>query len=184
MAETMFPQRQRCKTCRAGLGRRTEDPVLLGLYCSAKCAGRAAPTLTPDSAPRECVTQRGGRWAFKRRYRSVEEIPGRILEQAMTDHYWCQHCGHLHVGRTRARDDETFRMFNDPVDVADFLIKRRGKATRSDVARVAGVRPIRLKELETGVAHPEGLTTLFKVLAVLRARPGVALQSFAPEARR
>ncbi|WP_309082214.1 hypothetical protein [Zhihengliuella sp.] len=43
------------------------------------------------------------------------------------------------------------------------------------MAEVAGIRPIRLKELETGVDHPEGLKTLGKVLRAYRVRLGVAL---------
>ncbi|MET9657882.1 hypothetical protein [Streptomyces sp. NPDC006510] len=39
------------------------------------------------------------------------------------------------------------------------------------------MRPIRLKELEEGVEHPEGLETLGKVLKVYRVRLGVALQA-------
>ncbi|MGW0881256.1 hypothetical protein [Streptomyces sp. NPDC002671] len=41
--------------------------------------------------------------------------------------------------------------------------------------REAGVRPVRLKELEEGLKHPEGLETLGKVLRVYRVRLGVAL---------
>lgn len=48
----------------------------------------------------------------------------------------------------------------------DLLVKLRVKATRKQVAEVAGIRPIRLKELETGVEHPAGLKTLDKVLKV------------------
>lgn len=40
---------------------------------------------------------------------------------------------------------------------------------------MAGVRPVRLKELEECLKHPEGLETLGKVLRVYRVRLGVAM---------
>ncbi|MGW0538186.1 hypothetical protein [Streptomyces sp. NPDC003032] len=43
------------------------------------------------------------------------------------------------------------------------------------VAEVVGVRPIRLKELEEGLKHPEGLETLGKVLQVYRVRLDVVM---------
>lgn len=51
----------------------------------------------------------------------------------------------------------------------------RGQATRKQAAEVVGVRPVRLKELEEGLKHPEGLETLGKVLRVYRVRLGVAM---------
>ncbi|WP_162893270.1 hypothetical protein [Microbacterium halotolerans] len=54
-------------------------------------------------------------------------------------------------------------------------MKLRGKATRTQVAAIAGVRPIRLKELEEGTAHPENLRTLAKVMRAYRVRLGAAL---------
>lgn len=176
MAETVFPQRQRCKACRGGLGRTVHDPVLFGLYCSPRCAGIAAPATRAADAPRECVTQREGRWDFKRRYRSESEIPDRLREDPSTSWYACGHCGHFHVGHTRMGTAERFRMFEDlGEDLPDLLVKLRGQATRKQVAEVAGVRPIRLKELEEGTGHPENLATLQKVMRVYRVRLGAAL---------
>lgn len=34
MSETLFSQRQRCKTCRRALGRDRSEPVFHGLFCS------------------------------------------------------------------------------------------------------------------------------------------------------
>ncbi|MCY1718483.1 helix-turn-helix transcriptional regulator [Microbacterium sp. SL62] len=177
-SETLFPTRQRCKACQKALGGGGAE-VLLGLYCSARCAGMAAPVTDPTAAPRECKTQRDGQWVFKRRYRSISEIPERIREDASTDHYWCRnHCGALHIGHSRINPGtEQFRMLQNPADLADLLVKLRGHATRKQVAEVAGVRPIRLKELEEGIGHPESMATLFKVLAALCVRAGVALRT-------
>lgn len=178
MAEMMFPERQRCKACSKGLGA-AGAPVFLGLFCSPRCAGLAQLHPDPARAPRECKTERDGRWEFKRRYRSVGEIPVKIREDASVSHYWCtNHCGHLHIGHSRIDlNKEQFRMLQGPDDLADLLVKLRGHATHKQVAEVAGIRPIRLKELEEGKGHPESIVTLFKVLDVYRTRPGVALRS-------
>ncbi|MFJ2355611.1 hypothetical protein [Frigoribacterium sp. NPDC087798] len=83
------------------------------------------------------------------------------------------HIGHSRLDLTR----EQFRILSDVDDLADLLMKLRGHATRKQVAEAAGVHPIRLKELEEpGTAERVDLGALFKVLAVLRARPGVALR--------
>ncbi|MGI8307062.1 hypothetical protein [Saccharopolyspora hattusasensis] len=171
-----FPERQRCKACGKGLGLRAQDPVLLGLYCSPKCAKVAEQATRPEDAPRECRTQRDDKWVWKRRYRSEGEIPDRLRSDVSTSGYWCGHCGHLHLGHTRVGERERFRMFEDLVeDLPDLLGKLRGQATHKQVAEVAGIRPIRLKGLETGVEHLEGLKTLSKVLRVYRVRLGVAM---------
>lgn len=173
MAETLFPQRLRCKKCRGNLGKNREDTVLFGLYCSPKCAGVANPATDPGKAPRECVTQRDGAWQWKRAYRSESEIPDRLKEDVSTSWYWCS-TGHLHIGHTRMGAPEKFRGFRQPADISDVLVKARGKATVAQVAKVAGVRPIRLKELEAGTGHLEGLTTLFKVCQVLGIELGAS----------
>ena len=78
MAEVMFPKRQRCKVCGKGLGLRPQDSVLLGMYCTPRCAGMANPASRPEDVPRECTTLREGRWTFKRWYRSESEIPDKL----------------------------------------------------------------------------------------------------------
>lgn len=179
MAEVFFPQRQRCKTCRNGLGQRREDAVLMGLYCSPRCAGMAKLATSPANAPRECVTQRDGVWAWKRRYRSESEIPDKLRQDSSTNWYWCtSHCGALHIGHTRIGTEEQFRMFGSPEDLADFLVKRRGKASHTQVAKAAGVQPIRLKELENPKKNQRvDIHTLFAVMAVLQSKPGVSMRA-------
>lgn len=176
MAEKLFPQRKRCKRCSKGLGLHYSDSVLFGLYCSTACAGIPVPPTNPADAPRECVTQRDGQWQFKRRYRSEVEIPDKLRQDPSTSWYWCNVCGHLHIGHTRMGEAEKFRIFMDAADLCDTLVKVRGKASIKDVARAAGVRPVRLKELEQGIGHLENLQTLFKVASVLGLRFGVSLQ--------
>lgn len=68
-------------------------------------------------------------------------------------------------------------MLGDDADLADLLVKLRGGATRKQVAEVAGIRPIRLKELEEpGTADRVDLRVLFAVLRVYGTRAGVALK--------
>jgi len=168
MAEKLFPQRQRCKKCGKGLGLKSTDAVYLGLYCTPRCAGMANPPTRPQDAPRECTTVRDGKAVFKRRYRSDFEVLDKIAQDPSTSLYWCNICGHRHAGHTRMGEAESLRVFRSPEDLRDLLVKRRGQASVAQVAKAAGVRPIRLKELEAGIKHEEGLDTLFKVLAVLR----------------
>lgn len=177
-AEKLFPERQRCKKCSKGLG--TDGaPVYLGLYCAPRCAGLAPLHSDAARAPRECRTERGGVWAFKRRYRSDVEIPEKIRADPSSSWYWCtNHCGSLHIGHSRIDlTREEFRMLGDDADLADLLVKLRGGATRKQVAEVAGIRPIRLKELEEpGTADRVDLRVLFAVLRVYGTRAGVALK--------
>lgn len=136
----------------------------------------AALPVQPSVAPRECVTTRDGKVVWKRRYRSLSEVPDVIRNDVSASLYTCNVCGHLHQGHTRMGTAEEFRMFRSVDDLRDVLIKRRGKASHKDVAAAAGVRAIRVKELEEGTAHPENLVTLFKVADVLRINLGVSLR--------
>lgn len=175
MSEVLFPTRHRCRTCRGSLGK-AGAAVLDGQYCSPKCACVAPPAAQADSAPRECRTQRDGSWMFKRRYRSVEEIPDKLRSDPSSSWYRCSHCRHLHIGHSRIGTPERFRMLMDPAaDLPDLLVKLRGAASYRQVAAVAGVRPIRIKELEVGIKHADGLATLHKVLGAYGVRLGVEL---------
>lgn len=176
MTQVLFPTRQRCLACRGSLGKTVHDPVLDGLYCSPRCAGVAQPTSDVTAAPRECKTLREGVWHFKRKYRSESEIPDKIRQDASTSWYGCSHCHHLHIGHSRMGTPEQLRVLHDlSVDLADVLVKLRGQATHKQVAAAAGVRPIRIKELEQGIKHADGLATLAAVLKVYRVRLGVQL---------
>lgn len=177
MAEVLFPKRQRCKRCGKGLGLRFDDPVLLGLYCSPKCAGMAAPTSDPGKAPRECVTQREGQWQFKRRYRSAAEIPDRIKDDPGTSVYTCQHCGGLHLGRTIVETKKVARGtgtsvanrgIRDREALADLLVKSRNQATHAQVGQAIKARPIRIKEWEDPKFDAPSLDVLFKLLRIYK----------------
>ncbi|ROR76146.1 hypothetical protein, partial [Plantibacter flavus] len=90
MSETMYPTRQRCKRCARKLGG-PGVPVYFGLYCTPKCAGLAELHTDAAAAPRECKTERGGRWEFKRRYRSASELPNNLRDDVSVSTYPCSH---------------------------------------------------------------------------------------------
>jgi phage FluMu protein Com len=172
MAETHFPIRQRCKKCGKGFGNGASAQVYFGLFCTPRCAGIATPPTRAEDAPRECKTQRDGTaWVFKRRYRSVSEIPSKLRDDPTVSHYSCQSCGGWHIGHSRIDlTREQHRVLVDRKEVADLLVKARGHATHRQVAEVAKVRPIRIKELEDPAFADPSLAALFAVLAVYRLK--------------
>lgn len=174
MAETLFPKRQRCKAC----GKKLEDLVILGLYDSYRCAGMAQPAKTPEEAPRECKTEREGKWQWKRRYRSESEIPVKLREDPSSNWYWCTtHCGNLHIGHSRVNlEVEKQRVVRNREDLADVLVKARGKATVTQVAKVAKIQPIRLKELEDPKSPKVDLNALFKVLDLYKLKLSIVFR--------
>ncbi|MFZ2242791.1 MAG: hypothetical protein WAV90_25105 [Gordonia amarae] len=163
MADTLFPQRQRCKACRGKL----DDKVLSGLYCSYRCAGHPLPTTDAAKAPRECAYVRDGRTVFKRRYRCEGEIPGTVTSRPDVSVYRCAHCLYLHTGTAVARNLKASKAVGSVAELAELLTKARGQATRSVVAKAAGIRPIRVKELEEG-AERVNPTALFALLRLYR----------------
>lgn len=97
---TLYPQRTRCKACRAGLG----NLVVLRMFCSYRCARLPAPATTPEAAPRMCKraarTDERGEWAFKNKYATTQEAQA-YLRPGMTI-YRCEHCFFLHLGNQSA----------------------------------------------------------------------------------
>lgn len=183
MAEMLFPQRQRCKKCGKGLGA-DGAAVFLGLYDTARCAGVAEPVKDPSKAPRECVTQRDGKWQWKRRFRSENEIPDKLKQDPSTSWYWCGSCSHLHIGHTRMGEAESFRGLRDRVAVADWLVKLRGNAKHADVAKAAQARgaskkvlAIRIKEWEDPKFDNPSMETLFAILPLYQAGLGGSMKS-------
>ncbi|MCI4659570.1 hypothetical protein [Cryobacterium zhongshanensis] len=183
MAETLFPTRQRCKTCSKKLGG-PGVAVYLGLHCSPRCAGLAEPHQDAATAPRECKTERNSHWEFKRRYRSFSEIPNNLREDPSTSWYWCGHCGSLHIGHSRIDlTRESHRVLGDREALSDLLVKSRGHATLKQVAEVAKIRPIRLKELEDPLSLKFDANALFAVLGVYRLKLAAVLRE-APAGRK
>lgn len=171
MAETLYPRRQRCKACRkafAGTDPVDGKPVVLdGLYCSYRCAGAAAPPSDPAAANRQCAMPASdGRPAkFKVRYRAESEVPDTLRDRADRTVYRCPSCRYLHVGTRQVRTAKERMRVTESEELAALLVKARGKATRRQVAEVAGIRPIRIKEWEEGEpkADPAALFALLRV---------------------
>lgn len=111
---------------------------------------------------------------FKRRYRCEQEIPDKLRQDPSTNWYTCSGCGHLHIGHTRMGQAEQFVMFPDRAALATSLVKLRGRATHKQVAQVAGIRPIRIKELEAE-SGPFDVASLFALLKVYRVKLGFSL---------
>lgn len=51
----LFPDRRRCRTCRRYFG----FAVVMRLYCSNECAGRATGPFQPADLPRSCRVWKG-----------------------------------------------------------------------------------------------------------------------------
>lgn len=181
--ETLFPVRQRCKTCGKALGTRGAH-VIMGLYDSYRCAKMATPPRDAADLPRECKTQRDGTWVPKRRYRSEGEIPEVIRSDPSTNWYWCStSCGALHVGHSRLGESETFRGLKDRAALADWLVKLRGQAKHSEVAKAAQARgaskrvlAIRIKEWEDPGFDSPSTETLFAILPLYQAGLGGSMR--------
>lgn len=173
----MFPQRQRCKACRRGLGQEWETPVYAGLFCSPRCGGLPVPPTDPAKAPRECTTERDGAKVFKRRYRSVGEIPDKIASDPTVSHYLCGSCSHWHIGHSRLSGPEPVRGVRTAQELAETLVKLRGRATHAQVAKAAKVPAIRLKELENPKKGQRvDLDVLMAVLPLLGASLAVQVK--------
>lgn len=163
MADTLFPTRQRCIKCRKAFGAH----VLSGKFCSYKCAGHPEPTKNIADAPRECAYPRGEELVWKRRYRIPAEVPDTVANRPDATVYHCSNCLYWHSGTAVARTVKESKEVRTFAELADTLVKARGKNTRTTVAKAAGIRPIRLKEIEEGAASIDP-AALFAVLGLYR----------------
>lgn len=167
MTNRLFPQRQRCKTCRQGL----KSVVLDGQYCSYQCAGAPEPFADIAKAPRGCKLERSGSWSWKQKYRYEGEVPQRLRDDPATNVYVCEHCRFLHVGHSRAMGTESARLIRDEKVLGDTLrkIRESRKQTLKEVGEGIKTRPIRVKEIEEAktVIDP---VVLFKLLQYYRVK--------------
>lgn len=164
MAETLYPERQRCKTC--GHGFKTH--VLNGLFCSYRCAKHPEPARDVTKAPRECAYPRGEEIVWKRKFRCESEIPESLRSKPDVSVYRCSHCLYLHTGTAVARTVKASKSIGSVAELSEVLVKARGKADRKVVAKAAGVLPIRVKEWEEGAAKadPAALFALLKLYRI------------------
>lgn len=153
MAETLFPQRQRCKKCRGGFA---PNLVVDGIFCSYKCAGVKAPTVKMDDAPRGCKRMVDNKWGFKQRYTHEEQVPLRLRQDPATNVYRCEYCRHLHVGHSRvieAIPNETLKRAITDIETLGSVMLRRREALGIDkkiLAKKMKVPAIRITEIERG----------------------------------
>jgi hypothetical protein len=138
------------------------------MYCSYRCAQRPEPTRDPGKAPRECAYERDGTVVFKRRFRCESEIPRSLTTRPDVSIYRCAHCLYLHTGTAVARTVKESTSIATMAELAQVLVKSRGNATRTTVGKVAGVRPIRIKEIEECAERidPAALFALLKLYRI------------------
>lgn len=172
---TVFPERQRCITCRKKLNK----IVLLGMYCSYPCAKAIAPSGNIVDAPRSCKYEKkmNGKsvgWVFKAKYRCDSEVPEKLRKDPATNIYVCDYCKFLHVGHSRLdtlKVEKMRRIVSDAETLGRVVrLSREAKdLTIKDVAKIIKVPAIRIKEIETG-NEKVNLQALFKVLSFLKIK--------------
>lgn len=151
MAEKLFPERQRCASCRKKL----EDTVIDGIYCSYACGSVPLPTRDVEKAPRECKRLVSGTWDFKKRYRSESEVSAKLRQDPGTNIYRCPHCRHLHVGHSRPDSftrDKLNRVVGNTETLGSVLHRMREDKgwTIQRLASHLKVPQARIKEIEAG----------------------------------
>lgn len=169
MAERLFPNRVRCKTC----SKKLEDIVINGLYDSYACAKLPAPKKNVDDAPRNCKRQIGDKWGFKTRYRYEGEVPQKLRDDPATNIYRCDYCFTLHVGHSRIEPArEKLRRTVGDAGTLGSVIQRTREVKKIDkrvIAKTLGVPAIRITEIERGDAKID-VAVMFKLLSVLRIK--------------
>jgi hypothetical protein len=151
MSEKLYPERQRCASCRKKL----EETVLDGKYCSYSCAGITPPSANVDLAPRFCKREVSGKWSFKARFRAESEVPQKLQDDPATNIYRCEYCHFLHVGHSRPAEftREKLRRTVSDTETLGSVIKRAREAKGIDIkilAKRLKVPAVRLKEIEEG----------------------------------
>jgi len=134
------------------------------------------PPQKPTEAPRECVTTKEGALAWKRRWKWEGEIPEKIKGDPSVSTYLCGSCGFTHIGHSRKLEVEETRVVRSRKELAEVLVKSRGRASLKEVAAVAKIRPIRLKELEDPSSEKVDLDALFAVLALYKVKLAVVFR--------
>lgn len=168
MPEKLYPERQRCASCRKKL----EETVLDGQYCSYPCASVTAPSPNVDLAPRFCKREVAGKWAFKAKFRAESEVPQKLRDDPATNIYRCEYCHFLHVGHSRPVEftREKLRRTVSDTETLGSVIKRAREAKGVDIkvlAKRLKVPAIRLKEIEDGSPKMD-VSVLMHVIYALR----------------
>lgn len=168
MTQMIFPERQRCKTCRQKL----EKIVLSGMFCSYKCALHPEPSQVIDDVPRCCKRQVGDRWDLKAKYRYEGEVPERLRLDPATNIYRCDSCLFLHVGHSRVQPVDVSKLRRTIYDeeILGSVIRRRREQLgweKSRLAKDLKVPAIRITEIENGEKKID-VNALFKLMHRLK----------------
>jgi hypothetical protein len=172
MPETLYPQRQRCKTCRKGF----TDIVLEGLYCSYRCGKFTAPTSNIEDTPRSCKREVNGSWGYKTRFKSEQEVPQKYRDDPSTNIYICDNCHTYHIGHSRPDATEVpreklIRYVKNEKELGS-VIERYMSSRNIDtktLAKKLKIPAIRIKEIFEGSDKVKA-NILFNVMNELRLR--------------
>lgn len=172
MAETFYPTRQRCKTCRKGL----TDTILAALYCSHRCGGFPLPAKTVEDAPRSCKRQVNNSWGYKTRYRYEGEVPKKYQDDPSTNIYLCDNCRMFHIGHSRPDAGEQPReklvRYVKDFEELGSVIERYMESRNIDkkvLAKKMKVPAIRITEVFNGSPKTSAVF-LMKLMAELKLR--------------
>lgn len=168
MAETLYPSRQRCKTCRKALNKL----VLSGLYCSYKCGGYALPAKTITEAPRSCKREVNNKWDYKVRFLSKEEVPLKHRNDPATNIYECENCHFLHIGHSRPVEPTQEQLvryvknFKELGSVVSRYITARS-IDKKMLAKSLKIPVIRITEIEQGSPKASAHTLMLVLNALM-----------------
>jgi len=168
MAETIYPERLRCKNCRKKL----DKIVLDGLFCSYTCAKVPTPSPNLNDAPRHCKREVGGVWGWKTKFRYDNEVPEKLRKDPATNIYSCDYCHFKHVGHSRLQVETTDKLRRTVADAKTLgsVIQRsreQRKIEKKLLAKALNVPVIRITEIENG--DPKmNIQVLFAVMNKLR----------------
>lgn len=168
VTETLYPERQRCKTCRKGF----DKIILAGLYCSYKCGKYPLPAKNVDEAPRSCKRQVNGKWDYKTKYVFPDQVPDKFKQDSTTNIYLCDNCRTWHIGHSRPEEYESLTRYVNSYKELGSVIQRHRETLQVDkkvLAKTLKIPAIRITELENG--EPDvSLSVLFKVLEALKLK--------------
>ena len=151
MAETLYPNRQRCKTCRKSFG----TTVLDGLFCSYRCAGLPVPSRSVEDAPRHCKRLVNNIWGWKTKYTFEGGVPQKYRDDPSTNIYRCDYCHFLHIGHDRPAEvtvEQLSRTVRDMKTVGSVVRRYREQHNidKKVLAKSLGIPVVRLTEIEDG----------------------------------
>lgn len=171
MAEILYPERQRCKTCRKGFS----SQVLGGMYCSYRCGKYPTPAKTLTEAPRGCKRQVDNTWGYKTRYNAPSEVPVKYRNDPSTNIYLCDNCRTYHIGHSRPDEtpvsQELTRYVKDYAELASVVERYLSQKNidKKDLAKKLKVPTIRITEF-LSASNKTSPDLIFKILYELRLR--------------